>query len=180
MNRRKENGFGLIDLMASLVVIGGVIAAGAYYKGRPADDPKSINTSLPNFAEVAPPASGTNYFLEGSVHRVMHNDAGVFFMLKTPDNKEYWVVGAKGHTGGLTNIAAGQVGTMQVQANTGPSLAASVYVISPSQTADAFVYKYMVKTPAPANYQDPYEPPEEVASAEPAATEPQASDKNDE
>ncbi len=45
----------------------------------------------------------------------MHNEGGVFFMLKTPDNKEYRVVGAKGHTGGLTGGRAALRGSPSSQ-----------------------------------------------------------------
>ena len=141
--------------MASLVVVVGIVAATGYYKGRPANDPKSIDPSLPNVAEIESKTAQTNYYLEGTVHKVVRNDGGAYFWVETPGGKKLSVVGTKGLSGGLGQLAAGQVAAMQVQLNMGSSLTASVQVVSPSHAVDVFVYKYMVKTPAPAGYVDP-------------------------
>ncbi|QJR09796.1 hypothetical protein DSM104443_00846 [Usitatibacter rugosus] len=176
MARNRHRGFNLVELMAGLVVIAGVIAAAAYYKGRPAADPTKIDTTLPAF--ISSPASSTNYYLEGSVHRVSRTDNGVYFMVRTPDNKDFWVAAEKTHTGGFANVAAGQVAQMQVQANTGASLQISTRVLPMSQVADAFAYRYLVKTPAPANYKDPLEEHDEPAAHTPADLTPQPRDKD--
>ena len=95
--------------------------------------------------------------------------------METPSGKKLSVVGTKGLSGGLGQLAAGQVAAMQVQLNMGSSLTASVSVVSPSHAVDVFVYKYMVKTPAPAGYVDPEAEPEE-ASAPAASAETSAKD----
>ena len=148
---KRDRGFSLIELMAVLVVVLGLFFAAKYYKNRPADDPKTIDATLPNFAETQSPAAGTNYYLEGTIHHVERNDRGAYFQLRTASGKSYAVVGTNGLSGGLANLAAGQVGELQVQMNAGAALQASAQVISLAQPTDAFVYKYMVKTAAPEN-----------------------------
>ena len=152
---RQQRGFSLVEMMATLVVIVGVVLATGYYKGKPAGDPKSIDTSLPNVAEIEGKSAQTNYYLEGRVHKVVRNESGAYFWIETPSGKKMSVVGTNGLSGGLRQVAAGQVASMQVQLNMGSSLTASVQVVSPSHAVDVFVYKYMVKSPAPAGYVDP-------------------------
>ena len=152
--RTKQQGFSLVEIVATMVVIVGVIAATSYYRGRPASDPTSIDKSLPNLAETTQKIAQTNYYLEGTVHKVVTNMNGAYFMVETANGKKMYVVGTKALSGGLSQVAAGQVAAMQVQLNMGASLTASVQVVSPAQAVDVFVYKYMVKSPAPANYVD--------------------------
>lgn len=160
-------------MMASAVVVIGMVLAAGYYKGRPANDPKSIDASLPNVAEVESKFAQTNYYLEGRVHKVVRNDGGAYFWVETPSGKKLSVVGTNGLSGGLGQLAAGQVAAMQVQLNMGSSLTASVNVVSPSHAVDVFVYKYMVKSPAPAGYVDPEaeEAEDQTAPATTAANE---------
>jgi prepilin-type N-terminal cleavage/methylation domain-containing protein len=164
---KKQLGFSLIEMVAVLVVIVGVILAANYYRGRPASDPTSIDRSLPNF-ESATRTANTSYFLEGTVHKVRRSDRGIYFMVRTPGGKTVMVVGTPALTGGMAKIQAGQAGAMQVQMNMGASLTASVQVVSPAEHVDVFVYRYMVTTPAPANYVDP-EAEEAEAPADPTA-----------
>ena len=152
---RKQKGFSLLEIVATLAVIVGVIAATGYYRGRPAGNPTSIDASLPNIAETTKKIAQTNYYLEGTVHKVVRNMNGAYFMVETASGKRLYVVGTQALSGGLSQVAAGQVAAMQVQLNTGSSLTASVQVVSPAQAVDVSVYKYMVKSPAPAHYVDP-------------------------
>jgi hypothetical protein len=173
MKRKAHAGFSMIEMVASLVVVVGIVAATSYYKGKPASDPTSIDASLPKLAEVASKSAQTNYFLEGTVHKVVRNGSGAYFWVETSGGQKFSVVGTPGLSGGLGQLAAGQVAAMQVQLNMGSSLTASVNVVSPSHAIDVFVYKYMVKSPAPAGYVDPEaeeqeavnEPPPSAASA---------------
>ena len=167
MHNDKQRGFSLIEMVAVLVVILGIIAAANYYRGRPASDPTSIDRSLPNF-ESATRTANTNYFLEGTIHKVRRSDNGIYFMVRTPGDKTVMVVGTPALTGGMSQIQAGQVGSMHVQMNMGASLAASVQVGSPAQHVDVFAYRYMVKTAAPAGYVDP-EAEEPEAAYDPTA-----------
>jgi prepilin-type N-terminal cleavage/methylation domain-containing protein len=164
---KSQSGFSLMELVAALVVILGIMAATAYYRGRPVSDPTAIDTSLPNIVETASPSAGTNYYLEGAIHRVVHSAGGAYFMVKAPGGRKLFVVGTPGLTGGLAHIADGQVAAMQVQLNMGSSLKASVRVVSPAEPVDVFVYQYLVKTAAPANYVDPEADP--VDASEPVA-----------
>jgi hypothetical protein len=142
-------------MVAALVVVVGIVAAAGYYRGRPAGDPTSIDASLPNVTEVANKSAQTNYYLEGTVHKVVRNSNGAYFLVETPAGKKLYVVGTQALSGGLSKLEAGQVAAMQVQLNMGSSLTASVQVVSPAQAVDVFVYKYIVKSPAPAGYVDP-------------------------
>jgi prepilin-type N-terminal cleavage/methylation domain-containing protein len=153
--RSSRRGFSLIELMAVLVIILGLWFGARYYKDRPADDPKAIDSTLPNYLETVNPAAATNYYLEGTIHKVDRNDRGAVFTVTSASGKSIAVVGSKGLTGGLANVAAGQVGEMQVQLNAGPSLQATASVVSLAQAPSVFVYKYRVKTPAPENYREP-------------------------
>jgi prepilin-type N-terminal cleavage/methylation domain-containing protein len=162
---KRQKGFSLLEIVATLVVIVGVIAATGYYRGRPASDPTSIDASLPNIAEATRKIAQTNYYLEGTVHKVVRNVNGAYFMVETASGKRLYVVGTQALSGGLSQVAAGQVAAMQVQLNMGSSLTASVQVVSPAQAVDVFVYKYMVKSPAPAHYVDPEaDEPQETAA----------------
>ena len=163
---RASTGFGLIELMAALVVILGIIAAAAYYKNRPVDDPKKIDNTMPNWAETTGPGTGINYYLEGTVHRVRHNDEGVYFLLKTSSGQRYFIVGSKQVSAGIGNVAAGQVAALAVQTNTGPALRATAMVVSLTQQIDAFAYKYLVLTPAPVGFEDPEDQEEKDAKEE--------------
>jgi prepilin-type N-terminal cleavage/methylation domain-containing protein len=152
---RLQAGFTLIELMAALVVILGLYFAANYYRNRPADDPKAIDATLPDFATVQSLSAATDYYLEGTIRRVQRNSRGAYFTVRTESGREFAVVGTNGLSGGLAYLAPGQVGAMQVRMNTGPTLQASAMVVSLSQPTHAFVYKYIVKTPAPDNYVDP-------------------------
>ncbi|QJR14303.1 hypothetical protein [Usitatibacter palustris] len=179
MPLRNARGFGLIDIMVTLVVICGLVIAANYYRGRPVDDPTKIDTSLPDFSTESH-KSGASYYLEGTVTRVTHNEAGAYFRLKAPNDREYWVVGTKAHSGGIKNVAAGQVAMMKVQPNTGPSLTNSMMVAPGALAPEAFVYQYLVKTATPAGYKDPHEEEERAATkAEAKAAAAAADDKDD-
>jgi prepilin-type N-terminal cleavage/methylation domain-containing protein len=152
--RSSARGFGLVELMAVLVIILGLWFAARYYKDRPADDPKAIDSTLPNYLETTNPAAATNYYLEGTIHKVERNERGAVFTVTTPGGKSIAVVGSKNLTGGLANVAAGQLGEMQVQLNAGLSLQATASVVGLAHAPGVFVYKYRVKTPAPENYRE--------------------------